>query len=110
MFFGVGIYGGAVQAGVGLIMLAALTRAGFDLILANNIKVVVNVVLTATVLPIFFWQGKVEWLPAVILAAGLTVGSWIGAHAAVRGGERVIRIGMVVAALLLSGKLLGLYG
>ncbi len=110
VFFGVGIYGGAVQAGVGLIMLAALTRAGFDLILANNIKVVVNVVLTATVLPIFIWQGKVEWLPAVILAAGLTVGSWIGAHAAVRGGERVIRIGMVVAALLLSGQLLGLYG
>lgn len=109
VFFGVGIYGGAVQAGVGLIMLAALTRAGFGLVLANNVKVVVNVVVTATVLPIFIWQGKVEWLPAVILAIGLTVGSWIGAHAAVRGGERVIRIGMVIAALLLSGQLLGLY-
>ena len=106
----VGLYGGAVQAGVGLIMLAALTRAGFDLVTANNVKVVANLTLTAVALPVFIIQGKVEWLPALILAAGLTAGAWIGAHAAVRGGERFIRAVMVLAALLLSGKLLGLYG
>lgn len=110
VFLAVGLYGGAVQAGVGLIMLAALTRAGFDLVTANNVKVVANLTLTAVALPVFIFQGKVEWLPALILAAGLTAGAWIGAHAAVRGGERFIRAVMVLAALLLSGKLLGLYG
>lgn len=110
VFLGVGLYGGAVQAGVGLIMLAALTRAGFDLVTANNVKVVANLTLTAVALPVFIIQGKVEWLPAAILAVGLTVGGWIGAHAAVRGGERFIRAAMVVAALLLAGKLLGVYG
>ncbi len=110
VFLGVGLYGGAVQAGVGLIMLAALTRAGFDLVTANNVKVVANLTLTAVALPVFIIQGKVEWLPALILAAGLTAGAWIGAHAAVRGGERFIRAVMVLAALLLSGNLLGLYG
>lgn len=110
VFLAVGLYGGAVQAGVGLIMLAALTRAGFDLVTANNVKVVANLTLTAVALPVFIIQGKVEWLPALILAAGLTAGAWIGAHAAVRGGERFIRAVMVLAALLLSGKLLGLYG
>ncbi|MDJ0768287.1 MAG: sulfite exporter TauE/SafE family protein [Ilumatobacter sp.] len=110
VFLGVGVYGGAVQAGVGLVMLAALTRAGYDLITANNIKVVVNLVVTAVALPVFIAQGKVEWLPAVILAVGLTAGAWIGAHAAVKGGEPFIRIVMVIAALLLSGRLLGLYG
>ena len=109
VFLGVGLYGGAVQAGVGLIMLAALTRAGFDLVTANNVKVVANLTLTAVALPVFIIQGKVEWLPAVILAVGLTIGAWIGAHAAVRGGERFIRGAMVVAALLLAGKLLGVY-
>ena len=99
-----------MQAGVGLIMLAALTRAGFDLVTANNVKVVANLTLTAVALPVFIVQGKVEWLPALILAAGLTAGGWIGAHAAVSGGERFIRAVMVLAALLLSGKLLGLYG
>lgn len=109
VFLGVGLYGGAVQAGVGLIMLAALTRAGFDLITANNVKVVANLTLTAVALPVFIIQGKVEWLPALVLAIGLTTGAWIGAHAAVRGGERFIRIVMVIAALLLAGKLLGVY-
>jgi uncharacterized membrane protein YfcA len=110
VFFLVGLYGGAVQAGIGLVMLAALTRAGYDLITANNVKVVANLTLTAVVLPIFIAQGKVEWFPALVLAAGFTAGGWLGAHAAVKGGERLIRIGMVVAALLLAGNLIGLYG
>ena len=110
VFLGVGLYGGAVQAGVGLIMLAALTRAGFDLVTANNVKVVANLTLTAVALPVFIIQGKVEWLQALILAVGLTAGAWVGAHAAVKGGERFIRAVMVIAALLLASKLLGVYG
>ena len=110
VFFAIGLYGGAVQAGVGLVLLGALTRAGYDLVTANNVKVVANLTLTSVVLPIFIVQGKVEWIPALILAVGLTAGGWIGAHAAVRGGERFIRAVMVVAAVLLSGRLLGLYG
>ena len=109
VFFAVGLYGGAVQAGVGLIMLAALTRAGFDLVTANNVKVVVNLVVTAVALPVFLVQGNVKWLQGLILAVGLTAGAWIGAHAAVKGGERFIRAAMVVAALLLAGRLLGVY-
>ena len=110
VFLVVGLYGGAVQAGVGLIMLAALTRAGFDLVTANNIKVVSNLALTMVALPVFIIQGNVRWLQAIILAVGLTVGAWIGAHAAVKGGEKFIRIVMVIAALLLAAKLLGLFG
>ena len=108
VFFGVGIYGGAVQAGVGLVMLAALTRAGFDLVLANSIKVLVSLVVTMVALPVFLIQGKVEWLPALVLAAGLTIGGWLGARIAVQGGERVIRVVMVVAAIGLAARLLGL--
>jgi uncharacterized membrane protein YfcA len=105
----VGLYGGAVQAGVGLVMLALLTRAGYSLIEANNIKVVANLALTAVALPVFIIRGKVDWLPAATLAVGLTAGGWVGAHAAVKGGERLIRAVMVVAALMLAGKLLGVY-
>lgn len=110
VFFLVGLYGGAFQAGVGLIMIAALNRAGYDLVKANSIKVVINLILTAVVLPVFIIQGKVEWVPALLLAGGLTIGAWAGVHIAVKGGERVIRMVMVIAAVLLSGKLLGLYG
>jgi uncharacterized membrane protein YfcA len=109
VFFGIGIYGGAVQAGVGLVLLAALTRAGFDLVTANHIKVLINVVVTAVALPVFIVNGQVEWIPAIILAAGFTAGGWFGAHFAVKGGEKYIRAAMVVATLILAGSLLGLY-
>jgi uncharacterized membrane protein YfcA len=109
VFIGVGMYGGAVQAGVGLVLLAALTRAGFDLVTANHIKAIVNLVVTAVALPVFILNDQVRWIPALILAAGFTVGGWAGAHAAVKRGERFIRAAMVVATVVLAGRLLGLY-
>jgi uncharacterized membrane protein YfcA len=110
VFTAIGLYGGAVQAGIGLVMLAALSRTGYDLVTANSIKVVVNVCITAAALPIFIARGEVDWIPALVLAAGFSVGGWVGAHAAVKGGERLLRWAMAAAALLLAGKLLGLYG
>ena len=109
VFFAIGIYGGAVQAGVGLVLLAALTRAGFDLVTANHIKVLVNVVVTAVALPVFIINGQVQWIPAIVLAAGFTAGGWFGAHFAVKGGEKYIRVMMVIATVILAGSLLGLY-
>jgi uncharacterized membrane protein YfcA len=109
VFFGVGVYGGAVQAGVGLVMLAALSRAGFDLITANSIKVLVNLAVTAVALPVFIAQGQVEWVPALILASGLTAGGWIGARLGVNKGEEWIRRVMIVAAIALALKLIGVY-
>jgi uncharacterized membrane protein YfcA len=105
----IGMYGGAIQAGVGLVLLAALTRAGFDLVTANNIKVIVTFVVTAVALPVFIINGQVDWGPALVLATGFTAGGWLGAHVAVGGGERLIRIVMVLATVVLAGSLLGLY-
>lgn len=110
VFLAIGLYGGAFQAGVGLVLLAALTRAGYDLVTANNIKVVINFSVTAIALPVFILAGDVVWAPALVLAAGFMAGGWFGAKLAVRGGERVVRIFMVGAAMFLAGKLLGLWG
>lgn len=110
VFFAIGIYGGAIQAGVGLVLLAALTRAGYDLVVANSMKVIVIFVLTLTALPVFIAQGDIRWAPALILAAGFGAGGWLGAHAAVKGGERLIRAVMVLASIALAAKLLGAFG
>jgi uncharacterized membrane protein YfcA len=110
VFFGIGIYGGAVQAGVGLVLLAALTRSGFDLVKANVIKVLVTLVVTAIALPVFIVQGQVQWGPALVLAVGLALGGWFGARIAVEGGDRVIRWVMIGATLVLAARLLGLFG
>ncbi len=107
--FGVGIYAGAIQAGVGLILLAVLSRSGMDLVTANVVKVVFTFFATMIALPIFILEGHVEWLPAIILAFGLSVGGWGGAKLAVRGGETPIRMVMIAAALVLALRLLGFW-
>jgi uncharacterized membrane protein YfcA len=89
-------------------MLAALSRAGFDLVTANHIKALITLAVTLVAFPVFVWQGNVVWIPALTLAVGLTAGGWIGARLAFEGGERLIRGVMVAAALALSAKMLGL--
>jgi len=110
IFFAVGLYGGAIQAGVGLLMILTLSYSGLDLVVANSIKVMLNALVTVIALPIFIYSGKISWGPALVLAAGLTVGGWMGAKWTVEGGERIVKWVMVFAALGLSGKLAGLYG
>jgi len=109
VFFAIGLYGGAFQAGVGLIIVVALAYAGFDLVMANSVKVILVLVMTAVVLPIFILAGQVDWRPALVLGAGLAVGGRLGAVVAVRGGEKIIRPVLVVSVLIGAAKLLGLF-
>jgi uncharacterized membrane protein YfcA len=110
VFFFVGIYSGAIQAGVGLIIIAVLDRSGVDLIKANAVKVVLAFFTTLVALPIFIIKGQVDWIPALMLAVGTAIGGAIGPRIAVRGGERVVRPVLIVAVLALAGRMLGLYG
>ena len=109
VFFLIGIYAGAIQAGVGLVLLAALNRSGLDLVTANVVKVIFTTFATLIALPIFIIEGNVRWAPAIVLAIGLSIGGWVGAKLAVRGGERWIRPVMTVAAIALALRLLGFY-
>ncbi len=110
VFFGIGLYGGAFQAGVGLVMIVALSRAGVDLVIANNIKAIVTFVFTLFALPVFIINGDVDWAPALVLATGLATGGSIGARITVAGGEKVIRPVLVGAVIVFAGRLVGLYG
>jgi uncharacterized membrane protein YfcA len=109
VFFAIGLYGGAFQAGVGLLLVTALAHAGHDLVHANSVKVVVNCALTLFAIPAFLLAGQVAWEPALALAGGFYAGGEIGARVAVRGGERLVRAAMAVAVVALAGRMLGLY-
>jgi uncharacterized membrane protein YfcA len=109
VFLGIGLYGGAFQAGVGIPLLFALSYSGRDLVHANAIKVVVILALTAVAVPIFVVAQQVAWLPAAALAVGCFAGGELGARLAVHGGERVIRPVLVAAVIALAGRMLGLW-
>ncbi len=109
LFFGIGLYGGAFQAGVGIPLLFALAYAGHDLVRANSIKVVLIAAVTAVAVPVFALAGQIAWLPAGALGVGFLAGGELGARAAVRGGELLIRPVLSIAVLALAGRMLGLY-
>jgi uncharacterized membrane protein YfcA len=109
VYFAVGLYGGAFQAGIGVVLLFALSHAGFDLVRANAVKMVVVAALTAVAVPVFVAQQQVAWIPAGLVALGFAAGGALGARLAVRGGERLIRPVLTVAVLALAGRMLGLY-
>jgi uncharacterized membrane protein YfcA len=109
VFFGIGLYAGALQAGVGLPLLFALIHSGHDVVRANAIKVAVVAAATLTAVPVFAQQGQIAWAPALLLAVGFSAGGVLGARVAVRGGARLIRPVLALAVVALAARMLGLY-
>lgn len=104
-FFGVGIYGGFVQAGVGFLILAATTLAGLDLVRGNALKVLVVLAYIPLSLAIFAWQGKVVWGLGLVLAAGHLAGAFLGVHLTVLKGHRWVQRVVTVAVIVFAVKL-----
>ncbi|MHC4182296.1 MAG: sulfite exporter TauE/SafE family protein [Planctomycetota bacterium] len=109
VFFFIGIYGGFIQAGVGFIIIAALTTiSGLSLVNTNSHKVFVVGIYTAFALLIFAFNGKVCWTVGMALAAGNGLGGWLGSHWAVTRGERWLRLILVICVVAMVMKLFDL--
>ena len=105
-FFLVGIYGGFIQAGVGFIVIAALTLInGFDLVRTNAIKVFVIFFYTIIALIVFIMSRNVDWPLGLTLAVGNATGAWIGSHWAVDKGDKWIKVVLVVTVLAFAIRL-----
>ena len=106
VFFFIGIYGGFIQAGVGLLIITALRLlTGIDLVRTNAIKVLVIFFYTIVALGIFILDKQIDWTLGVTLAIGNATGAWLGSHWAVEKGDKWIKVVLVVAVLLLSVNL-----
>jgi len=108
-YFAVGIYGGAFQAGVGLLLVMMLQRSGLDLLRANVLKVAVNFCFTFLAVPVFILNNRVAWVPALALGAGYALGGEVGARLAIGKGEKLLRPAFGLAVVVLAGHMLGLY-
>jgi uncharacterized membrane protein YfcA len=97
VFFGIGVYAGAIQAGVGFFIMAALVLiAREDLVRTNAIKILVIGMAAIVALLVFVLQGQVDWLVGVILSAGNGAGAWIASRLAVKRGERFVKAALAV--------------
>ncbi len=108
--FGIGFYGGFLQLGVGFLFMAALFHLlKLDLIRVNMHKVFIVLIYTIPTLGIFIVTGNVNWKFGLSLAAGSSIGAWFGARASVKGGEKLIRIVLAAAILVMALKLFNLF-
>jgi hypothetical protein len=104
-FFFVGIYGGFIQAGVGYFVLAVTSAAGLDLVRGNAVKVLAMLFANALALLIFAWQGRVDWLLGLWLAAGNVVGGLAGVRLTVLKGHRWVRRMVTATIIVFAVKL-----
>ncbi len=77
-FFAIGIYGGFIQAGVGIFLLAALVLISrYRLRSANGIKLLVVLLFGIPALGMFLWHGQVHIGYGLAMAVFQSFGAWI---------------------------------
>ena len=107
--FLVGIYGGYFGAGIGILMLAALSLLGLTDIhqmngLKNFLALSINGIAIVTFIVTEFVRhpGNIVWHLALLMALAAMGGGLFGAHMAHRVGRRVVRFAVVVIGFGLS--------
>lgn len=105
-FFGIGFYGGFVQAGTGFLMLIGLVLgSGFNLVSGNAAKVVLIAAYTPLAIVIFAGASQINWAVGLVLAAGQMTGAWIAAKLAIDKGAEWVRWVLVAAAVIAAVRL-----
>lgn len=110
IFFAIGFYGGFIQAGVGLFLLAGLVfSSGLDLIKANAVKSFLVLLYTVFALVVFAIHIQVDWKLGLVLSLGNMAGAWIAVKATVKWGADLIRYMLMVVLLFSAIKLIGIF-
>ena len=79
VMFVVGFYSGFIQAGAGVFILASLVLVvGYNLKIANAIKLIIVTAYAVPVLGIFAFQGQVDWFWGIYTSLGQAIGAYIG--------------------------------
>jgi uncharacterized membrane protein YfcA len=99
----VGLYGGYFGAGIGILMLAALSLMGHtDIHEMNGVKNLLAVCINGVAAFYFLFTGLVLWQDAVVMALGSIVGGIAGAGAARRLGRKAVRRVVIAIGLVLT--------
>jgi uncharacterized membrane protein YfcA len=106
IFFAVGMYGGFIQAGVGIFLLAGLVLVtGYELVRANAVKVLIILFFTVFALIVFVLNDQVRWFAGLVLAIGNMIGAWVASRMAVKRGAGFVRW-ILIAVVAISAVLL----
>lgn len=105
LFFGIGMYGGFIQAGVGFLILAGTTLAGRDLVRGNAVKVLLVLMWTPVTLLVFGGAGMIDWSAGLAMGAGSLAGSQVGVRLTVLRGHAWVKAVVTVTVILFAVRL-----
>lgn len=102
-----GIYGGFFSGGYTTLM-TVLCTVCFGLTMMESVAVTkpINLLSCLAASAVFFASGLIDLRIGVPLAAANLLGGWLGAHAALKGGERFVRLLFLGTVAALALKLL----
>ncbi len=106
LFFAIGIYVGFIQAGLGILLMLAMSllHTG-DLVSSSAIKNWIAFIVTLTATLVFVSYGLVQWLPGLVMAVGNVCGGVVGAKLAIKKGNRFVFVFLVVVMVATGVKL-----
>lgn len=103
----VAVYGGYFGAGIGILMLAALSLMGHtDIHRMNGLKNLLATCINGVAAAYFVTAGLVIWSDALVMAVGALVGGVGGANIARRIGQRAVRRIVVVVGFVMALSLM----
>ena len=107
ILFGSGIYAGMVQAGVGFVLMLVLAAGlRYDLTRTNALKVVCTGFFSIAALAVFIPTGHVDWVPAILIATGMTVGAVLSVRFALTVSQKVVKWLLFIMVCVTAGSAL----
>ena len=105
-FFFIGVYGGFLQAGVGIVIMLLLTQINrMNLLRTNSVKAFSVFIYSIAAVLIFALDGKILWMVGFWMVLGSVVGAWLSSRWSVKKGDKVIRITLLIMILYMAIKL-----
>jgi uncharacterized membrane protein YfcA len=104
--FLVAVYGGYFGAGIGILMLAALSLLGLtDIHEMNGVKNTLALLINGVAAVYFSFSGRVIWFDALVMAIGASAGGYGGAGLARALARTFVRRTVVVIGIAMAASL-----
>lgn len=98
----IGFYDGMFGPGTGsFFSTAGVALRGLDLVQATVRAKPLNLATNLAAVVVFVAGGQVLWTVGLVMLVGQALGAWLGTHAVIRGGSRLIRPVLVTVCLVM---------
>ena len=105
-FFFIGIYGGFINAGIGIVIMLFLNRFNrLSLVKTNASKTAIVFIYSSVALALFAYQDAINWKLGLTMALGTIFGAWWASRWSVKAGDKVIRWAMLFTIGIMAIKL-----